>query len=141
MVTAQAERNKEDDLLVDENDHTLVVLSLGEMEAIHNVKIPRSPNDWSHPPAKTEKGEPQFELIDNPGGWSSFTFRPEFDKGIPADSQYTVHTLPTSATTVPKGENGQRKCGGWNLYYGGLENENPKYNVRSGYRPANFFSE
>ena len=140
MVTAQAERNKEDDLLVDENDHTLVVLSLGEMEAIHNVKIPGAPNDWSHPPAKNEKGEPHFELIDNPSGWSSFTFQPEFDKGIPAGSQYTVHTLPTSATPVPKGENGQRKFGGWNLYYGGLENENPKYNVRSGYRPANFFS-
>ena len=76
MVMSQAERNEEDDLVVDEKDRTLVVLSQGEMEAIHNVKIPGSPEDWRPLPDKTEKGEPQFELIDNPGGWSSFTFRP-----------------------------------------------------------------
>ena len=64
-----------------------MVISKLEMEAIHNVKIPGSPNDWSPPPAKTEKVEPQFELIGNPGGWSSFTFRSEFDKGRPAGSQ------------------------------------------------------
>ena len=34
---------------------------------------------------------------------------PEFDKGRPAGSQYTVHSLQTGATPVPKGENGQRK--------------------------------
>ena len=60
MVTTQAERNEEDDLVVGKNYRTLVVLSQGEMEAIHNVKIPGAPEDWSPLPAKTEKGEPQF---------------------------------------------------------------------------------
>ena len=60
MVAAQEEQNEEDDLVVDENDCTSVVLSQGEMEAIHNVKITGSPDDWKPPPAKTEKGEPQF---------------------------------------------------------------------------------
>ena len=55
MMTAQEERNEEDYLVVDENDRTLVVLSQGEMEAIHNVKIPGSPDNWIPPPAKTEK--------------------------------------------------------------------------------------
>ena len=50
-----------------------------------------------------------------------------------------MHTLPTGATPVPKGENGQRKIRGWDFYYGGLENENTKYNVRSGSRPENLF--
>ena len=44
IVKAQKERNKEDDLVVDENDRTLVLLSQGEIEAIQNVKIPRFPN-------------------------------------------------------------------------------------------------
>ena len=42
-----------------------------------------------------------------------------------------MHTLPTGATPVHKGGNGQRKVGG---FYGVLENENPKYNVQSGAR-------
>ena len=66
-------------------------------------------------------------------------FRPDFDKGRPTGSHYTMHTLPTGATPVPKGENGQRKIRGWDFYYGGLENENTKYNVRSGSRPENLF--
>ena len=50
-----------------------------------------------------------------------------------------MHNLPTGATLVPKGVNGKRKVVGWYFYYGGLVNENPKYNVRSGARPDNFF--
>ena len=50
-----------------------------------------------------------------------------------------MHTLPTGATPFPKGGNGQVNVRGWDFYYGGLENENPKYNVRSGARPVNFF--
>ena len=72
MVTDQAERNEEDDLVVDENYCTSVVLSQGEMEAIHNAKIPGAPDDWIPLPAKTEKGEPQFERIDNPSGLVKF---------------------------------------------------------------------
>ena len=101
------------------------------MEAIHNVKITGSPDDRSPPPAKNDKEEPKFDIIDNPSGWSSFKFLPYFDKECPAGSQYSMHTLPTFQTTFPKRDNGQRKVGGWDLYYRGLENENPKYNVRS----------
>ncbi len=38
---------------------------------------PFAPNDWS-PTVNTNKGEPLFEDVDNPGGWSSYTFRPMF---------------------------------------------------------------
>jgi hypothetical protein len=38
---------------------------------------PYTPNDWS-PMVNTNKREPLFEDVDNPGGWSSYTFRPMF---------------------------------------------------------------
>jgi hypothetical protein len=34
---------------------------------------PYTPNDWS-PMINTNKGGPLFEDVDNPGGWSSYTF-------------------------------------------------------------------
>ena len=83
VVRAQVERKKEDDLVVDENYCTSVVLSQQEMDAIHNAKIPGASDDWRPPPAKTEKGEPQFEIINNPGEWSSLTLCPEFIMGSP----------------------------------------------------------
>ena len=83
MVSDQAERNEEEGnmLVVDDNDRTLVVLSQGDIELMHEIKIPGAPDNWSHPAAKTDQGEPSFENVDNPGGWLSFTFRAEYEKG------------------------------------------------------------
>ncbi len=39
---------------------------------------PYAPADWT-PTLNTSKGEPLFENVDNPGGWSSYTFRPMFE--------------------------------------------------------------
>ena len=46
MVSAQAERNKEEGnmLVVDNNDRTLVVLSQGDIELMHAIKIPGYPD-------------------------------------------------------------------------------------------------
>ena len=57
---------------------------------MHAIKIPGAPDNWSHPAAKTEQGEPSFENIDNPGGWSSFTFRSEYEKGR-GTGDYKLH--------------------------------------------------
>ena len=37
-------------------------------------------DDWEDPHPAVEKDEPPFESIDNPGEWSSFSFRPVFKK-------------------------------------------------------------
>jgi hypothetical protein len=37
-----------------------------------------APDDWS-PTINTNKGEPLFQDVDNPGDWSSYTFRPMFE--------------------------------------------------------------
>ena len=43
-----------------------------------HVNIPGAPDDWIPPLPKTEAGEPPFEMVDNPGEWSQFTYRPQF---------------------------------------------------------------
>ncbi len=39
---------------------------------------PCGQDDWN-PTINKNKGEPLFEDVDNPGGWSSYTFRPMFE--------------------------------------------------------------
>ena len=78
---------------------------------MHAIKIPGAPDDWSHPAAKTEQGEPSFEHVDNPGGCSSFTFRAEYEKGQ-GTGDYKLHSLPTVALPVPLVD-GERKVVDW----------------------------
>ena len=96
MVSAQAERNEEEVnmLVVDNNDRTSVVLSQGDIISMHAIKIPGATDNWSHPAAKREQGEPSFENVDNPGGWSSFTFRTEYEKER-GTGDYKLHIFPT----------------------------------------------
>ena len=49
MIMAQAERNKEEGniLVVDDNDRTSVVLSQGDIESMHGIKIPGAPDNCS----------------------------------------------------------------------------------------------
>ncbi len=42
---------------------------------------PCAPNDWN-PTINTNKREPLFRDVDNPGGWSSYTFRPMFEQEV-----------------------------------------------------------
>ena len=103
-------------LVVYDNDRTSD-FSQGDIESMHAIKIPGAPEDWSHPAAKTEQGEPSFENVDNPGGWSSFTFRAEYEKGQgPGD--YKLHIFLTGASPVPLVD-GERKVADWEFYYKG----------------------
>jgi len=45
-----------------------------------NIKIHCIPEDWIDPPHNVSKNEPPFASVDNPGDWSSFSFRPVFKK-------------------------------------------------------------
>ncbi len=41
--------------------------------------MPPGPEEgWLPKQVNTNKGEVAFELVDNPGGWSPYTFRPVF---------------------------------------------------------------
>ena len=103
---------------------------------MHAIKIPGAPDDWSHPAAETEQGEPSFENVDNPGGWSSFTFRAEYEKGR-GTGGYKLYIFPTGASPVPLIE-GERKVGDWEFYYKGWHGV---HEVRDGATPENLFPE
>ena len=82
---------------------------------IHNV-----PDYWEVPSPAVEKGETPFESIDNPGEWSSFSFRPVFKKSAGSRvAQYQHHCLPTGCVPVEKNENGKRVIDGWEFFYKG----------------------
>ncbi len=61
------------------------------------IPIPKVPEDWVPPVRKVDKGEPPFSLVDNPGDWPQYAFRPEFAK----DGTYKRHSLPTNAMPLP----------------------------------------
>ena len=67
------------------------------------MALPQVPDDWVDPEPKTDQGEPIFKDVDNPGKWSSFNYRPIFDK----DKQYNYHALSTGCIRVK--ENCDRK--------------------------------
>jgi hypothetical protein len=56
------------------------------------------------------KGEPLIEEVNNPGGWSLYTFRPMFE---PRGRKYICHAMPAGACPVPINDvTGKRDEGG-----------------------------
>ena len=75
---------------------------------------PGTPSNWVAPAAKSAQGEPDFHLVDNPGNWLDFTFRPQFKT---PSGPYVCHALPTGATPVP--ETNGKDGGRWEFHYSG----------------------
>ena len=72
-------------------------------------KPPGPPEGWVPPQPIRNTTVPDFEDVDNPGQWSSFTFQPKYKRdarGKLSDCLY--HALPTGATPVPADGNGKR---------------------------------
>jgi hypothetical protein len=83
------------------------------------IHLPSPPEDWVAPEPKTLKGEPAFSNVDNPGDWSQYTYRADFD----SKGKYKHHTIPTGAVPVPL-ENGKRKLRLWEFHYKGWKSSN-----------------
>ena len=62
----------------DEGEMKSALLRVGDTMKPDEVKVPKAPYVWVEPPPKTAKGEPTFDKVYNPGGWSSFSYRPVF---------------------------------------------------------------
>jgi hypothetical protein len=77
---------------------------------------PCGPDDWN-PTINRNKGEPLFEDVDNPGGWSSYTFRSMFEL---RGRKYICHAMPAGALSLPiHAVTGMREEGGYELFYQG----------------------
>jgi hypothetical protein len=67
---------------------------------------------------KPNSGAPAtFEDVDNPAGWSDFTFAARCDK----KDKYTAHFTPCGANVVPLNADGEREIDGWKFHYTGWE--------------------
>jgi hypothetical protein len=61
--------------------------------------------------------------VDNPGGWSSYTFRPIFE---PRGGKDICHAMPASAIPVSiNAVMGKREEGRYEFFYPGWKQENP----------------
>ena len=69
--------------------------------------------------------------MDNPGGWSNYTFRPMLE---PRGGKYFCHAMPAGAVPVPiNALTGKREAGGYEFFYKGRKEENPtRENCRFG---------
>ena len=101
------------------------VFQNSEEEINFDEKVIKPPDDWVRP-AKKDPNEPDFDLIDNPGGWNDYIFRPVYQKsgrGNSATYKYVRHELPTGCSVVPPNNEGKRIANGWNFYYKGWKSE------------------
>jgi hypothetical protein len=54
-------------------------------------------DDWN-PTININRGVPRFEDVNNPGGWSTYTFRSMFE---PREGKYICHAMLASTIPVP----------------------------------------
>lgn len=91
-------------------------------EELNLTTLIGAPLGWLPPSApitflgyRPKSGDPPVEEeIDNPAGWSMFTFTPSYH---PKTKKYDGHTTPSGAHVVPQDELGNRKMDGWEFHY------------------------
>ena len=90
-------------------------------EELNLTTLIGAPLGWLPPSApitfhgyRPKSGDPPEEEIDNPAGWSMFTFTPSYH---PKTKRYDGHTTPSGAHVVPPDELGNRVMDGWEFHY------------------------
>ena len=127
MLVLVKEANAGEGAISDRNENWIV------KEGVKSRSIKLPPSDWVTSPPNTDKGEQEFEDIDNSEKWLSFIFQPKFDKS----KKYSHHALPTGVTPVPKNEDGDRVMNGWEFHYNGWSTSDTT--SRSGTTSTNLF--
>jgi len=78
---------------------------------------PKPDPNWSLKTGKDEL-EMKYSEVDNPGGWSDYTFRPRYEKNV-----YVGHRMPAGARVVKDNGYGVRVEGEWEFFYNGWKLE------------------
>ena len=120
------------------NDEIGTADSFGGVEcnlqnAPNGWKPPGPPEGWKH---TLKPGEPEFSTIDNPGNWSSYTYKAKIQK-----SSYINHSMPAGAIPVKlDAATGKRMSGGYEFFYNGWQHPSPTaINTREGATRDNLF--
>jgi hypothetical protein len=92
---------------------------------------PQPPENFAYVP---KHGAPAEDEIDNPGGWSLYSFVPRYVK-----DKYIGHYTPTGAQVAPPNSDGSRVVDGWQFYYNGWKHNafDAKTYTRRGATPGN----
>ena len=69
----------------------------------YEFKVPKPTDEWVDPATNTAKGGDTFGKVDNPGGWSSFSYRPAFVSGEQG-GQYKFCFVTDGCQPVPPNE-------------------------------------
>ena len=113
LFKALAVTEQESNVDIEVSDRNMVELGRSMLNNLpKNIKIHNVPDNWTDPAPATEKMEPPFDLIDNPGNWPSYAFHPVFKKENGA-SVYKHHFLPTGCIPVEENDDGKRMYDGW----------------------------
>jgi hypothetical protein len=93
----------------------------GADEDLNLTNLIGAPDGWLPPSApisflgyRPKSGDPPEEEIDNPAGWSMFTFTPSYH---PKTKKYDGHTTPSGAHVVPADGTGKCVMNGWDFHY------------------------
>ena len=74
-----------------------------------DIKFPKPSDDWFGTDPDTSKGDPTFYKVDNPGGWSIFSYCPVFESGAQG-SQCKFNCIPAGCHPVPPNEDDATIC-------------------------------
>ncbi len=75
-----AEQDSNEDIEVSDRNMVEMEVVTSAQYATQGLTVHEAPKDWSDPPPDKSRNEPEFKLVDNPGNWSSFSYRPVFKK-------------------------------------------------------------
>ena len=78
MVSIADQDSNED---IELSDRNMVEMDVVKTQfGTPGLSVHETPKDWKDPPPDESRNEPEFKLVDNPGEWSSFCYRPVFKK-------------------------------------------------------------
>ena len=102
--------------------------------------LPPAPKEGWEYSRKINKQEPQHATLDNPGQWSSYTYKAKF-AGRNGTGPYSHHEMPAGARPVPIDPvTGKRMQGAWEFFYQGWKQTNTTPGlVREGASKDNMF--
>ena len=90
----------------------------------NELKVASVPPEWKMPEPKIEMEEPNFDSVDNPGSWDSYSFRPKYKREKGGPKKYEKHQLPSGCTPVPVNSEQKREMGDWEFFYSDWEPKN-----------------
>eukprot|EP00957_Ditylum_brightwellii_P087521 6662793-Ditylum_brightwellii.AAC.1 len=63
-----------------DRDGSCVLLKVGDTVDSDCVRTPSVPHNLMDPASNKKWSEPDFDEVNNPGGWSSYSFKPMFEQ-------------------------------------------------------------